>query len=94
MQNLCIVTNEYLIARQRVDRVTQQVKYRKFLAKGTLAFKCEEVKLLQHIRGAHDTRTLSPTTSYNIETPARVFSKRTFGHKCEMLACRWVEGSA
>jgi hypothetical protein len=27
-----------------------------------------------------------------METLARVFSKRTFGHKCEMLACRWAEG--
>lgn len=47
MQNLYMVINEYAIARQRVVR--------KFLVKGTLAFKCEEVKLLQHIR-VHATR--------------------------------------
>jgi hypothetical protein len=55
MQNLYMVINEYATARQRVVRATQQAKYRKLLVKGTLAFKCEEVKLLQHIR-VHATR--------------------------------------
>jgi hypothetical protein len=55
MQNLYMVINEYAIARRRVVRATRQAKYRKFLAKGALAFKCEEVKLLQHIR-VHATR--------------------------------------